>query len=43
MNPHVSEESLVPFHSILPAMLETQIQSLGQKDPLAGEGNGYPL
>ena len=39
----VSEESLVPFHSILPAMQKTQVQSLGQEDPLAGEGNGYPL
>ena len=26
----------------LPAMQETQVQSLGQEDPL-GEGNGYPL
>ena len=26
----------------LPAMQETQVQSLGEEDPL-GEGNGYPL
>ena len=26
----------------LPAMLETEVQSLGQEDPLE-EGNGYPL
>ena len=26
----------------LPAMQKTQVQFLGQEDPL-GEGNGYPL
>ena len=27
----------------LPAMQETQVQSLGQENPLEKEGNGYPL
>ena len=40
---HIQPRSLVAQTVMnLPAMQETQVQSLGQEDPL-GEGNGYPL